>query len=235
MAAHEFRQRMHDDVRAVFDRPHQHRRRHRVVDDQRHVVAMRDIAPAPRGRTHCRPDCRRFRKISREYSHRSALRDRRRGRISRSAPACPSSAECARTKCRWCRKAAARRRCCGPFPAHSARRSTARSVPSSRSARRRRPRVRATRCSRISVSIFQRVDFEFGEDASLRIQQQRQRATAFVQIFDVVGDDRVQVAQAIRPREIDNGVPVGIEDRERFARGAVFVFEVEKVSGSTQP
>ena len=74
-------------------------------------------------------------------------------------------------------------------------------------------------------AVFERVNFQFGEDAALRIQQQRQRATAFFQIFDVARNDGVQVAQAIRPREIDNGVPVGIEDRERFARGAVFVFE----------
>ena len=83
----------------------------------------------------------------------------------------------------------------------------------------------ARQCESASRRSFERVDFEFGEDAALGIQQQRERATAFVEIFDVVGDDGVQVAQAIRPREIDNGVPVGIEDRERFARGAVFVFE----------
>ena len=34
---------MHDDVGAVLDRLQQDRRRHRVVDDQRHAVAMRDL------------------------------------------------------------------------------------------------------------------------------------------------------------------------------------------------
>ena len=42
MAAHEFRHRVDDDVRAVVDGPHQHRRRDGVVDDQWHAVAMRD-------------------------------------------------------------------------------------------------------------------------------------------------------------------------------------------------
>ena len=34
---------MHDDVGAVVDRPQQDRRRHRVVDDQRHAVPVRDL------------------------------------------------------------------------------------------------------------------------------------------------------------------------------------------------
>ena len=33
---------MHDDVGAVVDRPQQDRRRHGVVDDQRHAMTMRD-------------------------------------------------------------------------------------------------------------------------------------------------------------------------------------------------
>ena len=41
MAAEELGQRMHDDVRAVVDRPHQDRRGYGVVDDQRHAVPMR--------------------------------------------------------------------------------------------------------------------------------------------------------------------------------------------------
>ena len=41
VAAHEFGERMHDDVGAVVHRAHQHGRRDRVVDDQRHAVTMR--------------------------------------------------------------------------------------------------------------------------------------------------------------------------------------------------
>jgi hypothetical protein len=34
---------MHDDVGAVVDRLEQDRRRHRVVDDERHAVTVRDL------------------------------------------------------------------------------------------------------------------------------------------------------------------------------------------------
>ena len=43
VAAQEFGQRMHDDVGAVVERLEQDRRRDRVVDDQRHAVAVRDL------------------------------------------------------------------------------------------------------------------------------------------------------------------------------------------------
>ena len=43
VAAHELGQRMDDDVGAVLDRPQQDRRRHGVVDDQRHAVALGDL------------------------------------------------------------------------------------------------------------------------------------------------------------------------------------------------
>ena len=42
VAAHEFGQRMHDDVGAVIDRTQQDRRRHRIVDDERHAVTFGD-------------------------------------------------------------------------------------------------------------------------------------------------------------------------------------------------
>ena len=42
VAAHEFGERMNDDVGAVIHGANQHGRRHRVVDDQRHAVTMRD-------------------------------------------------------------------------------------------------------------------------------------------------------------------------------------------------
>ena len=43
MAAHELRQRVHHDVRPVLDRPQQDGRCHRVVDDQRNAVPVRDV------------------------------------------------------------------------------------------------------------------------------------------------------------------------------------------------
>ena len=43
VAAHEFRQRMKHDIRSVIDGPHQHRGGDRVVDDQRHAVAVGDL------------------------------------------------------------------------------------------------------------------------------------------------------------------------------------------------
>ncbi len=43
MAAHELRQRVHHDVGAPLDRSQQDRRRHRVVDDQRHAVPVGDV------------------------------------------------------------------------------------------------------------------------------------------------------------------------------------------------
>ena len=55
MPADEFRGGMHDDIRAVRQRLHQIRRRHRIVDDQRQAVLMGD------GR-HCRDiQCVQFR------------------------------------------------------------------------------------------------------------------------------------------------------------------------------
>ena len=42
VAAHEFGERMHDDVGAVFDRAQHHRRRHGIVDDQRDAMALAD-------------------------------------------------------------------------------------------------------------------------------------------------------------------------------------------------
>ena len=42
VAAHEFGERMNDDVGAMIHGAHQHGRRHRVVDDQRHAVTMGD-------------------------------------------------------------------------------------------------------------------------------------------------------------------------------------------------
>ena len=43
MAAKELGERVHHDIRAKFDRLEQNRRRHGVVDDQRHAGAMRDF------------------------------------------------------------------------------------------------------------------------------------------------------------------------------------------------
>ena len=43
MAADELRQRMHDDVGAIFDRPDEIGRRQRVVDDQRKTMLVRDF------------------------------------------------------------------------------------------------------------------------------------------------------------------------------------------------
>src|SRR5262249_45322501 len=42
MSTHELRQRMHHDIRAIFDWSQQNRRRHRVVHDQRDAVLVRD-------------------------------------------------------------------------------------------------------------------------------------------------------------------------------------------------
>ncbi len=42
MAAHEFGQRMNHDIGAVIDRPHQHRRRHGIVDNQGYAMTMRN-------------------------------------------------------------------------------------------------------------------------------------------------------------------------------------------------
>src|SRR5262249_47159963 len=42
MSTHELRQRMHHDIRAIFDRSQQNRRRHRVVHDQWDAVLVRD-------------------------------------------------------------------------------------------------------------------------------------------------------------------------------------------------
>ena len=44
VAADEFRQRMHDDVGAMLDRPHEIGCRQRVVDDQRDAVLVGEIA-----------------------------------------------------------------------------------------------------------------------------------------------------------------------------------------------
>ncbi len=74
--------------------------------------------------------------------------------------------------------------------------------------------------------IFQRVDFEFGEDVALRIEEQRERAGAFAEGFDVVGYDGVEVADAVGAGESDGGVPVGVKEGDGFAGGAVFGVEI---------
>src|SRR5512140_3436016 len=43
VSAHELRQRMDYDIRAIVDRPADVRRRERVVDDQRNIRAVRDL------------------------------------------------------------------------------------------------------------------------------------------------------------------------------------------------
>jgi hypothetical protein len=43
VSTHEFRQRVHDDIRAVFEWTQQYRRRDGVIDDQRNLMAMRDF------------------------------------------------------------------------------------------------------------------------------------------------------------------------------------------------
>jgi hypothetical protein len=67
----------------------------------------------------------------------------------------------------------------------------------------------------------------------LRVQQQCETAVAFFQIFHVVRDDGVQVAQAVWAAQFDDRVPVRIENRERLARGAVFVFESREKFGQS--
>ena len=44
MSTHELRQRMHHDIRAIFDRSQQNRRRHRVVYNQWNAVLVRDTS-----------------------------------------------------------------------------------------------------------------------------------------------------------------------------------------------
>ena len=43
--------------------------------------------------------------------------------------------------------------------------------------------------------------------------------------FDVVGGDVMEVLNAIFSRERDDGVPVGVDERDGGARGAIFVVE----------
>lgn len=63
---------------------------------------------------------------------------------------------------------------------------------------------------------------------ALRIEEQGEGAGAFGEGFDVVGDDGIQVADAVRSGEDDGGVPVGVKESDGFAGSAVFGVEVGK-------
>src|SRR5580658_3107212 len=86
----------------------------------------------------------------------------------------------------------------------------------------RRDRAFARRSIRKQQQLFlQRVDLQLGQNVPLRIQKQRQRAAAFAQALHVIRDDGVQITDAVGTAKLDDGVPVGVENRYRFARGAV--------------
>ena len=80
---------------------------------------------------------------------------------------------------------------------------------------------------------FERVDFEFGENVALGIEEQGEGAGAFAQGFDVVRDDRVEVADAVGAGESEGGVPVGVEQGDGFAGGAVFGVEIGEGGGES--
>ncbi len=73
---------------------------------------------------------------------------------------------------------------------------------------------------------FQGIDFELGKDVPLRIEEQSEGAAAFAEGLDVVRYDGVEVADAVGAAKDDRGVPVGVDEGDRFARGTIFAVEI---------
>ena len=75
---------------------------------------------------------------------------------------------------------------------------------------------------------LERVNFQFRQDVSLRIQQQRARAEASPRRLDVIDVTACRYFTRSRPGKRNDGMPVRIEQRDGFFRRAIFAFEIRK-------
>src|SRR6266446_586749 len=75
------------------------------------------------------------------------------------------------------------------------------------------------------------VGFDFGEDAALRVEEQRDGAVIFAQVFDVVGEDGVQVADAVGATEVEISAIVFVEEGDAFTELAVLREPIAEVVG----
>ena len=80
-------------------------------------------------------------------------------------------------------------------------------------------------------AILERQRFEFGQDVSLRVEQQADRALAWREIAHVAGQHGIQVAHAIRPGQREDGAEVGVHKRCGCARDAMFGDGIAELRG----
>ncbi len=73
--------------------------------------------------------------------------------------------------------------------------------------------------------------FDFGEDAALGIQEKRDVALAGLEVFDVVGEDGVEVAGAVGASEREVGEIVFVDEGDGVFCDFVFVLPVAEVVG----
>src|SRR5215469_3441199 len=75
------------------------------------------------------------------------------------------------------------------------------------------------------------VGFDFRLDMPLRVEKERDIGMIFGEVFDVVGQDRVQVAYAIGPGEPKISLVVLVDERYGFAERAVFRLPIHEAVG----
>lgn len=72
---------------------------------------------------------------------------------------------------------------------------------------------------------------DFGEDAALGIEEERDVALTGLEILDVVGEDGVEVAGAVGAGEGEIGEIVSVDERDGFFGDGVFAEPVAEVVG----
>ncbi len=80
-------------------------------------------------------------------------------------------------------------------------------------------------------AIGQRLGFNFGEDAALGIEEEGNVALAGSEIFDVVGEDGVEVAGAVGAGEGEIGEIVFVDQGDGLIRDGVFALPVAEIVG----
>src|SRR5215472_15961136 len=80
------------------------------------------------------------------------------------------------------------------------------------------------------VLVCKRVGFQFGEDVTLRIEEQGNGPLSWGEILDVVRQNRIEVAHAVRPSEGKVRTVVFVEKRDALIREPVFGCRIAKIT-----
>ena len=97
-------------------------------------------------------------------------------------------------------------------------------------------RVSASWCANHRVgdaeeAVGKGLGFDFGEDAALGIEEERDVALAGLEVFDVVGEDGVEVAGAVGAGEGEVGEIVFVDEGDGVFCEFVFVLPVAEIVG----